>query len=85
MEGCVEESVGQEPRQRDDTQHAWSGCDHHEMLAMDGGDVGGCLKDHKTISLIKGEDSKFKRGLREALRGARLRKITRKGRRSERN
>ena len=45
MEGFVEESVGQEPRQRDDTQHAWSGGGPHEMLAKDGGDVGGCLND----------------------------------------
>ena len=37
-----------------------------------------CLKDNRKISLIKGDDRKFKRDLREALRDARLRMITRK-------
>ena len=37
-----------------------------------------CLKDSRKISLIKGEDRKFKHDLRKALRGARLRMITRK-------
>ena len=35
-----------------------------------------CLKDHRKISLIKGEDRKFKHDLRDALRDARLRMIT---------
>ena len=37
-----------------------------------------CLKDNRKISLIKGEDRKFKHDLREALKEARLRMITRK-------
>ena len=37
-----------------------------------------CLKDNRRISLIKGEDRKFKHDLREALRDARLSMITRK-------
>ena len=32
-----------------------------------------CLKDNRRISLIKGDDKKFKHDLREALRDARLR------------
>ena len=74
MEGFVEASVGQEPKQVDDTQHAWSGCEHHEMLAKDGGDVGGCFhvqpERQQKISLIKGEDGKFEHDLGEALRDA---------------
>ena len=50
MEGCEEESLCREPGKQDDAQHAWSGCEHHEMLATGGGDVGGCftirLKDN---------------------------------------
>ena len=37
-----------------------------------------CLKDNRRISLIKGDDKKFRHDLREALRDARLRMITRK-------
>ena len=79
----MEESLGEEPRQRDDTQHGWSGCEHHEMLVKDGGDMGGCLRDHterqRKISLVKGEDSRrFKHDLREALGDARWSMITRK-------
>ena len=37
-----------------------------------------CLKDNRNFSLIKGEDRKFKHNLKEALRDARLRMITRK-------
>ena len=32
----MEESVGPEPRQWDDTQHTWSGCEHLEVPAEDG-------------------------------------------------
>ena len=53
----MEENLGQEPRQQDDTQHAWSYCEREEMLAKGGGDVGGCLHDqperHQTNLLIK--------------------------------
>ena len=53
----MEESLGQEPRQQDETQHTWPDSGHHEMLAIFGGDVGGCLHDalvrDPKISLIK--------------------------------
>ena len=45
MKGRVEESLGQEPRQQDDTQHAGSDCEHHKMLAKDGGGTGGYLRN----------------------------------------
>ena len=42
---CQSIALGQEPRQQDDTQHAWPRHKRHEMLAKDGGYVGRCLHD----------------------------------------
>ena len=75
----MEETLGQEPRQQDDTPHAGSDYDHHEMVAKCGGAVGECLHDqperHTKISVIKGDDRKFKHDLRDALRDATLRMV----------
>ena len=83
VEGDVEESVGPEPRQWDDTQThlVWlrniSRClQRTEAEWEDAFTI--CLKDNRRISLIKGDDKKFKHDMREALRDARLRMITKK-------
>ena len=82
VEGDVEESVG--PNQDNGTTHNTPGLvanisrclQRMEAEWEDAFTI--CLKDNMRISLIKGDDKKFKHDLREALRDARLRMTTRK-------